>query len=199
MQTPELPDDLALLIRRPFEVRTVEYKQSMAWDEARFKIVKAALGFSNIPDGGRLIVGVSEGPRGVYVAEGMNERHFDSYVQDNVNDFVNEYADPSMSISVHKGMVDGSRYVVIAVPPFRELPTLCKRDGGTRELRRGAIYTRSIHKPETAEVRDQTEMREIMDRATMLAVRKMQRLYPEIFERPESVSEILDRELGEFL
>ena len=172
----------------------------MAWDEARFKIVKAALGFSNIPDGGRLILGVREEPRGVYVAESMDERHFDSYVQDTVNDFINEYADPSMSVSVHKGMVDGSRYVVIDVPPFRELPTLCKRDGGaSSELRRGAIYTRSIHTPETAEVRDQTEMREIMDRATMLSVQKMQRLYPEIFERPESISEILDRELGEFL
>lgn len=199
MPAAELPSDLASLIRLPAEVRAVEYKQSMNWGEGdtRLKVVKAALGFSNIPDGGRLVLGVREEPRGAFHAEGMAQDDFDSFGQDEVNDVINEYADPSMSVGLAKGSVDGRLYVIVQAPPFRELPTLCKRDGPG--LRKGAIYTRSLHKPETAEVRDQTEMREIMDRATMLAVRKMRGLYPELFDRPENVAEALRRELGGFL
>ena len=204
MPAAELPSHLAALIRLPAENREAEYKRTMNWREkdTRLKVVKAALGFSNIPDGGRLVLGVREEPRGVFHAEGMKPDDFDSFWQDEVSDEINEYADPSMGVGLAKGSVDGSLYVVVQIPPFCELPTLCKRDGGAMsELRRGAIYTRSVHKPETAEVRDQTEMREIMDRATMLSVRKMRRQYPELFERPgpEADAAALGREPGGFL
>lgn len=173
----------------------------MDWRETdtRIKVVKAALGFSNIADGGRLILGVREEPRGVYHPEGMTQRDFDSFAPDDVNDVINEYADPSMSVSLARGTVDGSRFVVMRVPPFRELPTICKRDGGANsELRRGAIYTRPVGKPETSEVRDQTEMREIMDRATALGIEKMRRLYPSLRDQTDDIEAALRRELGEF-
>jgi hypothetical protein len=55
--------------------------------------------------------------------------------------------------------------VIIQVRPFEEIPVICKRQG-LEGLRDGAIYTRARKKHETIEVPSQTEMREILDRAS---------------------------------
>ncbi len=58
----------------------------------------------------------------------------------------------------------------VEVMGFRELPVVCTKGSGP--LRQGAIYTRSTEKFETVVVQSQTEMREMLDRATAASVEK---------------------------
>ncbi len=119
-----------------------------------------------------------------------------TFVPDDINDQLRRYADPPFSVEVMRGTVQGPLFVVIRVPPFRELPTICKRDG--TEMREGAIYTRSIHKPETIEVRSQSEMREIVERAVDIGIRCMRGRFPELFEDNAADRERFRRERGAF-
>ena len=162
-------EDLIAMILHGKEERNLEYKSSLNWGDARFKIAKAALGMANIPDGGALVLGVL--PDGS--AKGMPVEDFSSFDQDSVQEFVNQYADPYVELSVTGGHLEGyGDFVLIQVQQFGELPVVCKKSG-PENLRRGAIYTRSRRKHETAEVRSQTELREILVRAVDSQIRQL--------------------------
>lgn len=193
---PELSHELASLIDLPVEGRSVEFKRGVSWTESRERVIKTALGMSNLPDGGWIIFGVEERSRGQFVATGMSPQLVETFVPDDINDQLRRYADPPFSVEVVRGMVRDKHFVVLRIPPFREFPTICKRDGN--ELREGAIYTRSIHKPETVEVRSQSEMREIVERAIDIGIRRMRGRFPELFENVESDNERFRRERGAF-
>ena len=66
---------------------------------------------------------------------------------------------------------DGKAFVVIQVSEFDDIPILCKKDY-TDVLREGACYVRTRRKPETAEVPTQSEMRDLLELATIKALRK---------------------------
>ena len=53
-----------------------------------------------------------------------------------------------------------------------QLPVVCKK-GGPENLKRGALFTRSKSKYETAQVKSQTEMREILDLAVDKEIRRL--------------------------
>lgn len=162
-------EDLIALILHGREERNLEYKSSLNWGDARAKIAKAAIAMANIPDGGALVLGVQ--PDGS--AEGMTLEDFSSFDQDSVQEFVNEYADPYVELSVTGDHLEGyGDFVLIQVQQFGELPVVCKKNG-PENLRRGAVYTRSRRKHETAEVGSQTEMREILDRAVDSQIRQL--------------------------
>lgn len=155
--------ELAAQILHGREERNLEYKSSLNWTDpsAKAKIAKAAMGMANIPDGGFIIVGVERDG----TPNGMPEGDFASFEQDPVQEFVNEFADPYVELTVKADHLDGyGNFVVIQVQQFGELPVVCKKTGADG-LRRGAIYTRSRRKHETAEVGSQSEMREILNRA----------------------------------
>ena len=156
-------EDLIALILHEREERNLEYKSSLPWGDAntKAKITKAAMGMANIPDGGALVLGVQVDG----TPKGMAQGDFESFDQDLVQEFVNEYADPYVELSITGDHLEEyGDFVVIQVRQFVELPVVCKK-AGAENLRRGAIYTRSRRKHETAEVGSQTEMREILDRA----------------------------------
>src|ERR1019366_1316467 len=65
--------------------------------------------------------------------------------------------------------------LVIAIHEFSDVPVICKRslaDGNKMILRDGAIYVRSNRKPESREVANYDEMRELLDIATDRGVRR---------------------------
>ena len=164
-------EELTALILHGREERNLEYKSSLNWSDAntRAKMAKAAMGMSNIPDGGVIVIGVE--PAGS--AAGMSPEDFNSFDQDIVQEFVNEYADPYVELSVTGDHLEEyGDFVVIQVRQFSELPVVCKKTGA-ENLRRGAIYTRSRHKHETAEVGSQTEMREILEQAVDSHIREL--------------------------
>lgn len=155
------------------ERRNVEFKQSTPWGspEWRAKIAKSVLALSNVRDGGWVIIGIRRKKDGSHQLEGMEAAHLATYVEDTLNSTVAEYADPYARLSLDKVNVDGKDYVVIRVEESDEIPVICKK-AFPKELRKGAIYTRSYRIPETVEVPTQSEMREILERATDKAAGK---------------------------
>ena len=57
-----VPHRIRDLVKAPREVRNVEYKSSMSWDDpiSRTTMIKAILALSNVRDGGYLVIGVEE-------------------------------------------------------------------------------------------------------------------------------------------
>jgi len=156
------------------EGRNLEFKRSMPWDTAEWmaKLMKSVLAFSNVRDGGRIIIGVEELDGGEFQFAGMNEEHFATYNQDDVDSEVARHADPYARLSLKKVMVDEKKFIVLEIEGFDEMPVICKRNGAGN-LRAGAIYTRPYGKAETVEVPSQTELREILELATDMAARKL--------------------------
>jgi hypothetical protein len=67
--------------------------------------------------------------------------------------------------------------VLVRVYQFDDIPVLCAKDlhdpGKTAPvLRRGACYVRARHKPETSEIPSEEEMRELLELAIDIGVRK---------------------------
>jgi len=169
------------IINHPYEERHIEFKKSTLWQEDEFKakITKTALGMANMRDGGWIVIGKEERSDGTFEKVGMIQSDYDSYDSDDVKDFVKEYADPYVSLSIQKHVYDQKKFVVIRIQEFDNTPIICKRDWGGI-LHRGKMYTRSRGKPETVEVPSQTEMREIIDMA-------VDKEYRKFFERLSNV------------
>lgn len=148
------------------EGRSLEFKRSTPWEDTEFKakIAKSILAFSNVRDGGRLIIGVNQLNDDSFDFLGMDNADLQSWSYDDVSSFVSKYADPFVDFTLERVSLDEKTFIVITVSEFTELPVICKRDGASK-LRRGAIYIRTYRMPETAEVPTQTELREILDLA----------------------------------
>lgn len=155
------------------EGRNLEFKRSTAWDSSEFKakIVKSILAFSNVRDGGAIVIGVERQPDQSYKFTGITPEHLATYSEDHMASIVAEYADPCAKFIADKADVYGNTFLVILVDEFDEIPVICKRDGASG-LRKGAFYTRTYRIPESAEVPSQTELREILDMAIEKGVRK---------------------------
>jgi len=170
MESQELLD----LVRHGREERNLEYKRSVNWKDKKIRdrITKTVLSMSNIRDGGAIVVGVEQIGE-AFKTTGMKAKDLDSFTQDGLSSYINEFADPFAEITVSKVSDEKSTFVVIQVEEFAELPVVCKRDG-EHNLRRGAIYTRTRRKYESAELPSQAEMREILDLAVEKGIRTLQ-------------------------
>lgn len=140
----------------------------------RAKVVRGVLAMANRRDGGTVVVGVKEDPAAPAV-DGLLPHQVSSWKHDDLADTVAEYADPRVSFDSYAVDVDGSTVIVISVDEFADVPVACKRtfqDGNKLILRDGAIYVRSNRKPESREVANYDEMRELLDIATDKGVRR---------------------------
>lgn len=162
-------EELAALIDLGREDRSLEFKESRPWDDLKDKIAKTALGMANTRDGGTIIIGVSQRSGGL-VPQGMPQGDIDTYDTDDVQAYVNRFADPYVRLETRDIERGEQTFIAIIVHEFDEVPVICRRDG--IGLRRGAVYTRSYRMPETCEVPSQTEMREIIEMATDKGVRR---------------------------
>jgi len=168
--TVVLPQELLEYIHHGREERNLEYKEHLDWEQGpdQAKLVKAVLGMSNIRDGGVVVIGVKEDGTAV----GMSEEEVRRFTQDAVAAVVSEFAAPYADLTATAGRhpEDESRwFVIVQVKEFDEVPVLCKRDGNG--LRKGALYTRGRRIHETAEVRSEAEMREILEMAVEKGIR----------------------------
>jgi len=143
------------------------------------------------------VVGVWEQSSGVFVTEGIGSADSATYDPDQIQESINQYADPYVRVEVHRVEIGEKNFVAIVIHEFDDIPVLCKRDGP--ELRQGAVYTRSYRKPETCEVRSQTEMREILELAVDKGVKGfVRRMYAAgaTIEAMESDAQKFDKQLG---
>lgn len=155
------------------EGRNLEFKRATAWNNGdfRFRIVKSCLAFSNVRDGGSIVIGVNQNADGTFDFVGMSAADAATYTEDQVASSVAEFADPYVKLVLDRADVDGKVFIIILVEEFDEIPVLCKRDGQAN-LRRGAVYTRTRRMAESAEVPTQTEMREIFEMAVQKGIKR---------------------------
>jgi predicted HTH transcriptional regulator len=140
----------------------------------RAKVVRGILAMANRRDGGTVVVGVREDANGLAL-DSLNAQQAASWKHDDLADTVAEYADPRVVFDSYTVDVDGVTVVVISVNEFADVPVVCKRtfqDGTKLILRDGAVYVRSNRKPESREVANYDEMRELLDIATDKGVRR---------------------------
>lgn len=80
--TEPLPARQAEYLRLGFEARGLEFKESVNWGEIdeRLHLIRTFMAMSNLRDGGAVVIGVRENNDGTYRPEGMEERHYDSFV-----------------------------------------------------------------------------------------------------------------------
>ena len=163
-------------VRHPNEERNLEFKGAVSWNNAEHKgkIVRAAMAMSNIQNGGVIVVGVDENARPPALL-GLPDVEQARFSQDNVSVEVNRYASPPVELTVRHVEIDSSRFVVIQIREFAELPVVCRK-AGPGGLREGAMYTRPKSKNESVEVGSETEMREILDLMLEKGLRRFRRL-----------------------
>jgi hypothetical protein len=123
---------------------------------------------SNLPDGGWIVIGVNEEPPGEFKPVGLALSDIATFQQDHVQSHVNDYADPYVELTLSLLKLDEvGTFAVLTIAPFDRVPVICKKDG-PEGLRAGAVYTRARKKHETIEIPSQTEMREILSRASLI-------------------------------
>ena len=183
------------------EERNLEYKCSVSWQEptTKAKIAKSAMAMANVPDGGAIILGVEQSGDS-FVPSGMELEQSESFKQDDVMDHVNGYADPYVELTVTLVSKNNKSFIVMQVQEFGQLPVICKKDGEAG-LKRGAFFTRSRRKYETAQVGSQTEMRETLDLAVDKEIRHLRSrnlISPlsEIISASEADREAFEQQLG---
>ncbi|MBQ6472845.1 MAG: ATP-binding protein [Victivallales bacterium] len=140
------PEDWAPIIQCGLENQQIDFKGPQDWDAigrvGRAKFARHAIALANT-QGGYVVVGVLEDENGNptrYV--GMTEAQAASFDPSKVGQTINRYADPAVSLDIVRPVLDGRRYVVLVVYPFRELPHVCGETCES-ELQRGAFYIRT--------------------------------------------------------
>lgn len=167
-----MPDttDLQFYVQHRREERYLEYKCSMIWtgnDTTKVKIAKAMMATSNLRDGGVVVVGMKEIRRGEWEPNGMTDQQVTSFNHDDIAQWVNDYATPSLQFRVQPFELDANKFVIIEVSGFANTPTICRKQkiAGGEDLRAGAIYYRSNRKYESAPVSSEEDMRELIELA----------------------------------
>lgn len=202
-------EDFARLLVLQHELPGVEFKSpGPRGEKALFhSVVRAVLGMANRRDGGRIVLGLREGPGGKLELVGLTDEDAATWRHDHLADAIAAYADPYVEIQVEERRHEEKLYVLIEVSEFEEVPVICRKGYPTNPqpgqqaiLRAGAIYVRTRRKPETSEPPGQTEMRELIELATEKRLRSflgtVSRAGGEVAGQPET-SERFQAELPE--
>jgi predicted HTH transcriptional regulator len=164
-------EEIEALLDGAEETDRLEFKGAMSWNKNQ--LVKDILAMANVQDGGRIVFGVTDE---TFQRVGLSEDQASTFKIDDMRDQIAPYADPRVVFKVQSAEDRGGlRYVVIDVAPFEDQPVICKRDG--TDVHAGVIYFRSqAQKPQSARVANAADMREIVDRAVVGAMRRQLKL-----------------------
>ncbi len=95
----EESEQLIPLIHLGREERFIEYKESLPWDDLKFKITKTAMGMANIRDGGTIIIGITQ-TGSEFLRNGINEEHMATYDVDEILAFINRFANNTIGTTI---------------------------------------------------------------------------------------------------
>jgi len=159
--------DIAFYIQHGKEERYLEYKGSMVWtsDDTKVKIAQAMMAMSNLRNGGVIVVGMKEPQRGVWEPDIMTDEQVASFTQDDIAQWVNDYAVPAVQFTLEPFVLDTNKFIIIKVREFDSFPTICRKPkqlGGREVLKEGAVYYRSNLKNESAPISSEEDMRELI-------------------------------------
>lgn len=158
--------DFAELVHRKVESDELDYKSAMSWRtmtrQEKGKILRHLTAFANTK-GGYLVIGVSEDASGVPCnCTGVSEEEASSFDPTPVGDFINSHIEPPLDYTIERPTVDGKRFVIFVVRPFKTLPHVCSR-GVEGELQEGIFYIRTAEASSRA-ARRAHEMQELLRR-----------------------------------
>ncbi|MCB8979769.1 MAG: ATP-binding protein [Ardenticatenaceae bacterium] len=153
------------------EQHGIEFKGPGTKSSLLAKVVRAVLSMANKRDGGMVIIGIDEDSNGQPVPTGLSASELATWSYDDFADSLSRYADPNVSFDLDILEYQASKFIIINVNEFDDIPILCKKDH-SHILREGACYIRTRRKPETSEIPSQSEMRDLLDLATVKALRK---------------------------
>lgn len=159
--------DREFYIQHGKEERYLEYKCSMVWtgDNTKVKIAQAMMAMSNLRNGGVIVVGMKEPQRGVWEPDNMTNEQVVSFTQDDIAQWVNDYAVPAVQFTVEPLPLGTNKFVIIKVREFDRFPTICQKPKqleGREVLKKGAIYYRSNSKNESAPISSHEDLRELI-------------------------------------
>lgn len=160
-------EELEEILEGGTETQTIDFKCSCEWDETSF--AKDILAFSNVQDGGYILIGVKELANGTFEREGVTETDKQSFKIDVMRDQMSKYADPHVNFTVDFPQDKAAKnYVAIRIFPFQYFPVICKKQGLQTSI--AAIYYRNRNRrPESAQVSNVYDMRDIIE----VAARRM--------------------------
>lgn len=172
------------------ESQSLDFKGSCSWDVKA--LAKDILAFSNVQDGGFIVVGFDDK---TFKRVGVSEQQAKSFDQEIMQDQMANYADPFVVFTVHNDITDtnGLRFVVIRVAEFTDTPVICRMEG--KDTHQGVVYYRSNRsRPGSAPVSNAFDMRDILDRAvTRLKAKRKGQGYT---VQSDELKKYYDEELG---
>jgi predicted HTH transcriptional regulator len=166
-------------LRRGYELRSVEVKGPCSPSDPHDfgRVARAVLAMSNIIDGGRVIIGIDERAMAAMLP-GLTPDQTRAWANhDRVRDLIAKYADPPLAVeSFAHQLSSKAAVVVLEIPGLAGMPHFCSGGLQTRDnrgliLRKGALYVRTIHRPQSVEVSGTAEMNEILDAAVVARLR----------------------------
>ena len=142
----KVPNDWKSIIYRGVESEELDYKAAQDWNElsrtGKGKFVRHCLAMAN-SKGGYIVVGVGEDKSGrPCVHTGLTEKQSRSFDPTAVGNFINNYVDPEIDLTIERPVVSGKRYAVFVVRRFASLPHVCAF-GCEGELQQGVFYIRT--------------------------------------------------------
>lgn len=138
--------DFAALVHAGVESDTLDYKGPVNFatlpKSGKVKFVRHCLALANT-SGGFVVVGVEEDTDGCpAVYTGLTEEECHSFDPSTVGPFINRYVEPPVDFTIHRPLVDGKRYAVFEIKPFRSMPHVCTC-AYENELQLGVFYIRT--------------------------------------------------------
>lgn len=179
--------ELEALLTGAEETDTLEFKAAVPWNRNLF--VKDILAMANVIDGGRIVVGIEDQ---TFERQGLTAEQLATYRIEEMRDGIAPFADPRVVFRMDAvADLQGRQFVVIEVSPFEDVPVICHRDG--TDVRAGVIYFRNrTRRPESAPVSNSSDMRDMVERAAALSVRRLHRIgfVPDIPDGPDYDAEL---------
>lgn len=178
------------LVEGSEESQSLDFKSACTWNVKTF--AKDILAFSNVQDGGYIVIGFDDK---TFNRVGLTDDQTKSFDLETMQDQMSNYADPFVTFTVYNDIVDakGLKFVVIRVFEFPEIPVMCRND--STDINQGKVYYRSRRRRSESEpVSNSFDMRDILDRAALklMAKRKAQGFTAESVEQRN----YYDKELG---
>jgi predicted HTH transcriptional regulator len=162
------------ILSSPRESRALEFKPSFSWpskddllsNPKAQEVIEATLAMSNLPDGGKIILGVENSSQTdkTLICKGVTAEHLKTYDQDVIFNIVRNCGDPEPSFQILNVLWNGMHFVVFAVQRFTFTPVISTTWKHLRQDSRSVLFIRT-DKPETKKVTAPAEMRDIIELA----------------------------------
>ncbi len=164
-------DDIRKLLARKAEGPNLDYKAGFTWTkdnrDKKYELIRDLMGMANTKDGGRVILGVTDGD---FEFVGVSDEIYESIDPNNVVQMLHDNASPKVKCEIVKRVIDGRKVIVLDVAEFDDTVIICNKtinsSGGRPRviLREAAIYVRTAAGT-TEEVLSPDEMRSLIGRS----------------------------------